>query len=194
MGLGASAAGNIMLQKDMATSIGQYTPMLLPGEHLSDRESWQSTVYRIAKSQTKSKRPCEHKHNNFFLFVFLWHLCPVRVGYEGSSAAWLVGTLVAQGVQGHKLPLPQELRCYQSLFSSLSQLVIRRSLWPIFLCNSACSALRGLLCLGSFYLVPHIRNKEGPLSLSSYSVVWCIRHLKGHPGWSPTLQFSASDI
>ena len=44
---------------------------------------------------------------------------PVRVKHEGGAAAWLVGTLVAPRVQGHGLPLPQELRCYQSLFSSL---------------------------------------------------------------------------
>ena len=30
-----------------------------------------------------------------------------------------------------------------------------------------------------------------PLRLGSYSVDWLIRHLKGHAGWGPTLQFSA---
>ena len=34
---------------------------------------------------------------------------PVRAEYEDSSAAWLVGTLVAPSVQGYGLPLPQEL-------------------------------------------------------------------------------------
>ena len=28
---------------------------------------------------------------------------------EGGAAAWLVGTLVAPSVQGHRLPPPQEL-------------------------------------------------------------------------------------
>ena len=41
---------------------------------------------------------------------------PGRVEHEGGAAAWLVGTLVAPSVQGHKLPLPQELWPYQSLF------------------------------------------------------------------------------
>ena len=34
---------------------------------------------------------------------------PVGVECEGSTAAWLAGTLEAPSVQGHGLPLPQEL-------------------------------------------------------------------------------------
>ena len=44
---------------------------------------------------------------------------PVRVEREGGIAAWLLGTLVAPSVQGHRLPVPQELWPYQSLSSSL---------------------------------------------------------------------------
>ena len=40
----------------------------------------------------------------------------MRVEREGGTAAWLVGILAAPGVQGHRLPLPQELWPYQSLF------------------------------------------------------------------------------
>ena len=40
----------------------------------------------------------------------------MRVEHEGSTATWLVGTLAAPSVQGHGLPLPQELTSYQSLF------------------------------------------------------------------------------
>ena len=40
----------------------------------------------------------------------------MRVKHEGDVAAWLVGTLAAQCVQGHGLPLPQELWPYLSLF------------------------------------------------------------------------------
>ena len=32
-----------------------------------------------------------------------------------------------------------------------------------------------------------LRNLEGPPWLVSYSVDWCVSHLKGHPGWGPTL-------
>ena len=40
----------------------------------------------------------------------------MRVEHEGGVAAWLVGTLAAQSVQGHRLPLLQELLPYLSLF------------------------------------------------------------------------------
>ena len=49
--LWARAAGKIVLLKDMATSIGQYTPVFLPGEP-PDREAWQATVDRVAKCWT----------------------------------------------------------------------------------------------------------------------------------------------
>ena len=38
----------------------------------------------------------------------------VRVEYEGGTAAWLSGCLVAPSVQGHGLPPPQELWPNQS--------------------------------------------------------------------------------
>ena len=41
---------------------------------------------------------------------------PVRVEREGGTADWLEGTLAAPSVQGHGLPLLQELRPYQSFF------------------------------------------------------------------------------
>ena len=51
--LAAREAENIVLLKGMATSIGQYTPVFLPGEPpsppLPDREVWQATVYRVAE-------------------------------------------------------------------------------------------------------------------------------------------------
>ena len=42
---------------------------------------------------------------------------PVRAEHEGGADAWLAGTLAAPSVQGHGLPLLQELWPYQSLFS-----------------------------------------------------------------------------
>ena len=44
---------------------------------------------------------------------------PVRAEREGGAAAWLVGTLAVPSVQGHGLPLPQELWPYQSFFKPL---------------------------------------------------------------------------
>ena len=66
---------------------------------------------------------------------------PVRVEHEGGAAAGLVGTLAAPSVQGHGLPLLQELWPYQNLFLSLLQLAIRRPPWPVFLYSSAQSGI-----------------------------------------------------
>ena len=44
---------------------------------------------------------------------------PGRVEHEGGTAAWLAGTLVAPSVQGHRLPLLQELWPSDSFFESL---------------------------------------------------------------------------
>ena len=43
----------------------------------------------------------------------------MRVECESGIAAWLVGTLVVPGVQGHRLPLPQALWPDQSFFPPL---------------------------------------------------------------------------
>ena len=43
----------------------------------------------------------------------------MRAEHGGGGAAWLVGTLVASSVQGHRLPPLQELWPYQSLFQPL---------------------------------------------------------------------------
>ena len=100
----------------METSIGQYTPVFLPGEpHLPDREAWQATVYRVAKSQMPLKWPFAHRHKTLFA---CGSSDPVSAEHKGDATAWLVGTLAATSVQGHGLPLPQELWPY-GLFMSL---------------------------------------------------------------------------
>ena len=48
-------------------------------------------------------------------------------------------------------------------------------------------APRGLPYLRCFSVVKHIRHREGPPWLGSYSVDWQGRHLRGDPGWTPTL-------
>ena len=92
----------------------------------------------------------------------------MRVEREGDAAAWLAGTLLVPILQGPGLPLLQVLWPYQSFFEPLvagDQKTFLASLpgaLPI-------QALRGLLCLGSFSVVGHIR------------------HIKGPPWWGPTL-------
>jgi len=91
----------------MATSIGQYAPVFLPGEPvLPDREAWQATVNRVAKSWTQPKRPCPHRHETFSV---CGSSSAVRIEREGGAAAGLAGTLASPSVQGHRLLPPQEL-------------------------------------------------------------------------------------
>ena len=117
--LAARATGNIVSRgvwQPVLANMLQYSCLENP---LSDREAWQDTVYRVAKSRTGQKRPCVHKHKTFFFFFGLGSSAPVRVEHEGGAAAWLAGTLVALSVQGHKLPPQQELWPHQCLFPSL---------------------------------------------------------------------------
>ena len=80
---------------------------------LSDREAWQATIYRVAKSWTLPKRSCVHKRDYFAC----GSSASVRVECEGGPAVWLAGTLAAPGVQGYGLSSLQKLWPYQSLLS-----------------------------------------------------------------------------
>jgi len=101
----------------MATSIGQYAPVFLPGGPPSLTEKPgrpQSTLLKELK--TLLKQPCMHRRKTFFA---CGSSAPVRAEHEGGAAACLAGTLAASSVQRHGLPPPQELWPYQSLFLSL---------------------------------------------------------------------------
>ena len=92
----------------MATSIDQYTPVFLPGEPSLIEESGtpQSTgPQRVGHDQSYPM----HIEARLFFFFCLCQLC-VRVEHEGGTAVRLVGTLLVPRVQGHGLPLLQELR------------------------------------------------------------------------------------
>ena len=130
----AGAAGNVVLRKGMATSIGQYAPVFLPGERPSLTEKPgrpQSTGLQWVRHCWSDPVSIGERH-----FFCLGHLCPVGFEREGSAAAWLAEVLAVPRVQGHGLPLLQELRPSQSLLSSFLQLAIRRPLWPVFPHNS----------------------------------------------------------
>ena len=73
---------------------------------LTDRESWQATVYRIEKNQTLLKQLCMHRPKTLFACD---SPSPVRVEHEVGTAAWIVGTMAAPSVQGLRLPPLQEL-------------------------------------------------------------------------------------
>ena len=115
--------------------MGQYAPILLPGEP-PDRGSGRPL-------STGSQRVGHDKSSPVCIDARLFFACgnpsPLRVEYESGAAAWLAGTLVVPSVQGHRLPLPQELWPYQESFFEPLVLVIRRLLWPVFLRTSASS-------------------------------------------------------
>ena len=96
-------------------SIGQYAPVFLLGEPHSLTEKPGKPQPTGSQSRILPKRPCVHMHKTFFACV---SSAPARAEDEGSTAPWLVGTLAAR-VQGHGLPLPQELWPYQSFFKPL---------------------------------------------------------------------------
>ena len=111
---------------------------------------------------------------------------PQWVECEGGMASWLAGTLVAPSVQGHRLPQPQELWPYQSLFLSLS------SWWSEGLFGQSLSvappvqALRGLPCLGFFSVVWFFRHIKGPAMATVLLCKSARQALKGAPWTGPS--------
>ena len=158
----------------MATSIGQYAPGFLPREPppLTEKPG-RPEVYRVAKSQTLPKRPCEHSRKTFLPVAALpqWELSVKETRLLGLWGPWW-----RQVVQGHWLLPPQALWPYQSLFSSLLQLAIRGPLWPVFLHSSA-----------------HSGTYRAPLPGVLLYCSACQAH-RGPPGWGPVLHFSASGV
>ena len=101
----------------MAASVGQYGPVFLPGEPPLWQRSLESHSLQGRKESDTMKRPRTYRRKTFFFSC--GSSAPVQVEREGGATAWLVQILAAPSVQGHGLPPPQQLRPYQSLFSSL---------------------------------------------------------------------------
>ena len=93
----------------MATSIGQHTPVFLPGEPPSLTEKPGRPQSTGSQSWTLLTQPCTHRHKALFA---CHSSAPGGVEREGGAVAWLVGTLVAPSVQGHGQPPPQKLWPY----------------------------------------------------------------------------------
>ena len=84
----------------MATSIGQYAPICLPGEPPSLTEKPgrpQSTGSQRVKHY-QSDPECIDLRLLFACFIS----APVRAECEGGAAAWLAGTLAAPSVQANE--------------------------------------------------------------------------------------------
>ena len=165
----------------MATRIGQYAPVCLPGDpSLPDREDWRATVYGVAQSWPCLKQPCAQRPKA----LCLRQLWPRGNGGEWGTAAGF-GALAAPCVQGHGPP--QEPWPYQGLFPRLCD---QKASLASPSCSFAHWALSGLPCLGSLPVDQHTRHIEGPppphaSALGSGSVARYISHLKEHPGGVP---------
>ena len=164
----------------MATSVGQYAPVFLPGEApVPYREAWQATAYRVTKSQTQPKRPCARRHKTFLACA------PVRVDMK---VAQLLGSRGPWRCQACRDMDCLRLRSYgpNRVFFWTSC-----SWWSEGLFGQSFSvalpiqALSGLPCLGPFSCSERPAYRRTP-RWWSYSVDQYLRHLKGRPGWSPT--------
>ena len=96
------------------------TLVFLPGEPPWHRSlAGHSLQDHKALHTTKAAR-CIHTSLFVFFFLFLpVSSAPGRVEHAGGAAAWPARALAAPSVQGHRLPLRQELWLYQSLCLSL---------------------------------------------------------------------------
>ena len=130
----------------MATSIGPYALVFLPGEPASLTEK--PGRPRSTRSQRVRHYHSDPAHIDARHFFACGSSAPVRVECEGGAAAWLMGILAAPSVQGHGLPPLQELCPYQSLFSKASCSWQSEGLFgQSFSVASPVQALRGLPCL-----------------------------------------------
>ena len=164
----------------MATSIGQYTPVFLPGEP----PLWQRS---LAGHSLQGHKELDHDQSDPACMVTRLFL-PVA-----ALPQWELSVKVAQllGLWGP----------WQCQVCRDTDCLHRRSYGPIRVFFwASCSwqseglfgqsfsvalpiqALRGLPCLGSFSVVLLVRHIEGLRWLESYSVDRCIRYLKGHLG------------
>ena len=158
----------------MATSVGQYAPVFLPGEPLSLTE-------KPGRPQSTGSQKVGHYRSN-----------PVRIDtrYFLSVAAlppWGLSVTVVQllGLQG-------VLTWWQQVCRNMDCLS-HRSYGPIrvFFPASCIWWLEGLFGQ-SFSVALPIQAFRGLPCLGSFSVVWCIRHIEGAPWLGPYSVVSTS--
>ena len=150
----------------MATSIGQYTTVFLPGEHhLREKPGRPQSTGPQRVGHDRSGPACVDAR-----LIFAWGgSAPVRVEHESGTAAWVAGTLAAPSVQRQELPLPKGVMALSVFF------------------RASCSWWSEGLFGQSFSVALPVHTFRGIPCLGSSSVDRHIRHLKGHPEWRPTL-------
>ena len=172
----------------MATSIGQYAPVFLSGETPSLTE-------KPGRPQSTGSQRVGHDQSDPACIDTRLFL-PVAALPQWKLSVNVVQLFGFEGPWRHQVCKDTEClpcRGYGPIrvLSSLLELAIRRPLWLVFLCSSTLMHLEGSLPWDPFLLFGTSGTYRPPPPprprLGSYSVDWCIRHLKGHPGWGPTL-------
>ena len=165
-GLVAKAEGNV-LRKGMATSIGQYARVFLPGE-----------------PPFLTEKPGRPQSTGLQWVGYYWsdpvhtgerHFLPVAALPQWDLNVKVVQLLGLQRPRQHHVC--RDMDCLPC-----------RSYGPIRVFFPASCSWRSEGLFGqSFSITPPIQALRRLPCLGSYSVDQCIRHLKGHPGWGPTL-------
>ena len=168
----------------MATCIGQYTPVFLPGEP----PFWQRS---LAGPSLQGHKVGHDRSNPTCIDARLF--LPMAALPQWDSSVKVLQLLGFWGPWWRQVCRDTHCLCLRSYGPSRVFFPVSCSWRPEGLFGQSFSvallvqALRGLPCLGSFSVVQNIRHIEGPPWLGSYSVVWCVSHWKGHPGWGPAL-------
>ena len=148
----------------MATSIGQYAPVFLPGEPPSLTEKPGRPHLQGCKELDTTKA-CVHRCKTF-------SACsssdPVRVEREGGTAAWLVGILGSTKCAGTWTASTTGVMALSVFFRASCSWQSEGLFGQFFPIAPPVQAHRGLPCLGSFSVVQHVRHIEGPPWLGSY--------------------------
>ena len=168
----------------MATSIGQYAPVFLPGEPHSLTEKpgrpqstgLQRVGHNLRDPSCIDARP----------FFACGSSAPVRVECEGGATAWLVGTLAVPSMQGQTASAAGVMVLSESFFQPLVA-GNRRPVWLVFLHSSACSGTLRAPLPGVLLCCSAHQAHGGASWLGSSSVDQHARHLKGHLRRGPTL-------
>ena len=167
----------------MAPSIGQYAPVFLPGEPPSLTEKpdrLQSTGSQWVRHNWSDPARIDARILWPVAALPQWELSMKVAQLLGLRGPWQVCRTWTASTAG-VMALSES---FLEPFVAGNQKASLADLSP-WLCLF--KALRGLPYLRCFSVVQHIRHREGPPWLGSYSVDWQGRHLKGDPEWSPTL-------
>ena len=160
----------------MATGIGQYTPVFLPGECPPP-----PTENPGRPQSTGSQRVGYYWNDSVYIGARLFlpvAALPQWKLSKGFIAAWLVGTLAVPSVQGHGLPLTAGYDPIRIFFRVSCSCQSEGLFGQCFFVALPFQAFRGLPCLRFFSVIWHIRHLKEvfdcPASLLFSCQCWCV--------------------